>query len=113
MSQPSHREQIKGRGASKGEATGRAYYIESINNIDKIKDGEILLCRMTSPDWVPAMRRASAIVTKVGGILCHAAIVSRELGIPCVVAVGSVISKLDGKVIEVDGGKGIVRIVAG
>ena len=51
----------------------------------KLSDGEVLVAQMTAPDWVPLMRRAAAIVTDSGGMTCHAAIVSRELGIPCVV----------------------------
>ncbi len=64
---------------------------------------------MTAPDWVPLMRRAAAIVTDSGGMTCHAAIVSRELGIPCVVGTGKATKKLsDGQTVTVDAGAGIV-----
>src|SRR4051812_49941238 len=64
---------------------------------------------MTAPDWVPLMRRASAIVTDSGGMTCHAAIVSRELGIPCVVGTGDATEKLrDGELVTVDATHGVV-----
>ncbi len=64
---------------------------------------------MTSPDWVPLMRRAAAIVTDSGGMTCHAAIVSRELGIPCLVGTGSATEILrDGEIVTVDAGRGVV-----
>lgn len=58
-------------------------------DIDTFKEGEVLVTTMTSPDWVPAMKKAVAIVTDAGGMTCHASIVSRELGIPCVVGTKS------------------------
>ena len=62
-------------------------------------DGDVLVTHMTAPDWLPVMRRASAIVTDSGGMTCHAAIVSRELGIPCVVGTGEATKRLrDGEV---------------
>ena len=64
---------------------------------------------MTAPDWVPLMRRAAAIVTDSGGMTCHAAIVSRELGIPCLVGTGAATDTLrDGELVTVDAGKGVV-----
>jgi len=65
--------------------SGRAHVILNVNDINKFKKGEILVTEMTDPDWVPIMKIASSIVTNSGGRTCHAAIVSRELGIPCVV----------------------------
>jgi pyruvate,water dikinase len=76
---------IKGLGASPGTATGRVRVLESTTDAAALVAGEVLVARMTSPDWVPIMRRAAAIVTDAGGMTSHAAIVSRELGIPCVV----------------------------
>lgn len=67
---------------------GKVNYIESAKNIDKFKKGEVLVTQMTDPDWVPIMKLASAIVTDSGGRTCHAAIVSRELGVPCIVGTG-------------------------
>ena len=68
---------------------GRAHIIKSAKNIGEFKKGEVLVTTMTDPDWVPAMKLASAIVTDAGGRTCHAAIVARELGIPCVVGTGN------------------------
>lgn len=74
-------------GTAIGTKIGRGWarILESAKEIDQFKDGEVLVTKMTDPDWVPIMKKASAIVTESGGRTCHAAIVSRELGIPCVV----------------------------
>jgi pyruvate,water dikinase len=76
---------VKGLPASPGLVSGRAHVILDPSRIDEFKDGEILVTEMTAPDWVPAMKKAKAIVTDSGGMTCHASIVSRELGIPCIV----------------------------
>jgi pyruvate,water dikinase len=78
------------RGVSVGNkiGAGRASKIMSLKDISSFKAGDILVTEMTDPDWVPVMKMASAIVTDKGGRTCHAAIVSRELGIPCVVGTG-------------------------
>jgi pyruvate,water dikinase len=74
-----------------------------------LEEGEILVTHMTTPDWVPLMRRAAAIITDSGGMTCHAAIVSRELGVPCVVGTSEATSKLrDGELVTVDAGAGSV-----
>ncbi|HEX5095105.1 MAG TPA: putative PEP-binding protein, partial [Acidimicrobiia bacterium] len=71
--------------------------------------GEVLVAPMTNPDWVPVLRRAAALVTDSGGMTCHAAIVSRELGVPCVVGTRSATTALrNGQCVTVDGSKGIV-----
>ncbi|NMC33328.1 MAG: phosphoenolpyruvate synthase [Veillonellaceae bacterium] len=80
---------VKGLPASPGRVSGIAHVILSPNLIDNFKEGEILITEMTAPDWVPAMKKAKAIVTDSGGMTCHASIVSRELGIPCVVGTKS------------------------
>ncbi len=79
----------QGLPASPGIAAGLAHVIMSVDGINEFKEGEILVTEMTAPDWVPAMRKARAIVTNSGGMTCHAAIVSRELGIPCIVGTAS------------------------
>ncbi|AEF96319.1 phosphoenolpyruvate synthase [Methanotorris igneus] len=100
---------VKGIGASPGIASGKVKVIFDINEIGKVEDGDVLVTKMTTPDMVPAMRRASAIVTDDGGLTCHAAIISRELGIPCVVGTKEATKVLkDGMIITVDGEKGIV-----
>jgi pyruvate,water dikinase len=68
---------------------GTANVIDSSTEMDKFKEGEVLVTNMTDPDWEPIMKRASGIVTNKGGRTCHAAIVSRELGIPCVIGTGN------------------------
>ena len=79
------------------------------SHIDKVLKGDILVAEMTTPDFVPAMKRAAAIVTDRGGRTAHAAIVSRELGIPCVVGTEKAMATLkDGQVITVDGSSGKV-----
>ncbi len=100
---------VKGLGATTGAATGRVKIVKSPKEIDKIEQGDVLVSVMTSPDFVPAMRKAAAIVTDEGGITSHAAIVSRELGIPCVVGTEKATKKLkEGMVVTVDADHGIV-----
>lgn len=100
---------LKGAAASLGAISGPVKIIHKPTEIDKINKGDVLVTEMTTPDYVPAMKKASAIVTDVGGRTCHAAIVSRELGIPCVVGTGTATSKLkNGQVVTVDGARGIV-----
>lgn len=84
-----HNVLVKGLPASPGMAAGKCHVITDPKDIDAFKEGEVLVTTMTSPDWVPAMKKAVAIVTDAGGMTCHASIVSRELGIPCVVGTKS------------------------
>ncbi|MHB1209773.1 MAG: phosphoenolpyruvate synthase [Acidimicrobiales bacterium] len=100
---------LQGLAASSGRATGVVRVLESPDQGDELKDGEILVARMTSPDWVPTMRRAGALVTDEGGTTCHAAIVSRELGVPCVVGARTATKILrTGELVTVDGSQGAV-----
>ena len=104
---------VKGLPASPGRVSGIAHVILSPNLIDNFKEGEILVTEMTAPDWVPAMKKAKAIVTDSGGMTCHASIVSRELGIPCVVGTKSrgtsATTKIEtGMQITVDATNGII-----
>lgn len=100
---------LKGAAASVGIAAGNVVVIHSPKEIDKIKAGDVLVTEMTTPDFVPAMKRAVAIVTDKGGRTCHAAIVSRELGIPCVVGTDTATKALkDIGIITVDGKSGAV-----
>ncbi len=100
---------VKGLGASPGIGIGKVKIVLSPEDIDKVEDVDILVTTMTTPDMVPAMRRASAIVTDEGGLTCHAAIVSRELGVPAVVGTGNATNILrDGMIVTVDGDKGVV-----
>ncbi len=100
---------VRGLGASPGVGVGRVKVVMDVDEIDKVEEGDVLVTKMTTPDMVPAMRKAAAIVTDEGGITCHAAIVSRELGIPCVVGTGNATEVLeDGQLVTVDGEKGVV-----
>jgi pyruvate,water dikinase len=99
----------KGLGASPGMASGTVKIINSTDELDKVQQGDILVTVMTTPDMVPAMKRANGIITDEGGVTCHAAIVSRELGIPCVVGTGDATSILpENSQVTLDGNKGIV-----
>lgn len=100
---------LEGQPASPGVVTGIVNILKSAKEINKIKQGDILVTDMTTPDFVPAMKRAVAIVTNKGGQTSHAAIVSRELGVPCVVGTKTATTVLkQGHVITVDGAAGKV-----
>ena len=100
---------LHGLGAGPGTASGTVRVLASPDEAAKLAPGEILVAPMTTPDWVPSMRRAAAIVTDAGGMTSHAAIVSRELGIPCVVGTQSATRTLkDGMVVTVVGRLGTV-----
>jgi len=103
----------QGLPASPGLAAGKGHVIASVEGINEFQKGEILVTEMTAPDWVPAMRKSAAIVTNSGGMTCHAAIVSRELGIPCIVGTagkGTPATKAipNGTMITVDAKMGMV-----
>ncbi len=100
---------VRGLGAAPGSADGAVRIVSAREGASELQEGEVLVTHMTAPDWVPLMRRAAAIVTDSGGMTCHAAIVSRELGIPCVVGTGKATEVLhDGQVVTVDAGVGVV-----
>ena len=100
---------LTGLGASPGFATGTVRIFDESMSLDVIKDGDVLVTKMTMPDMVPAMSRSVAIVTDEGGMTCHAAIISRELGTPCIVGTGCATETLvDGEMITVDGTTGTV-----
>ncbi len=102
---------LSGVGASPGVARGQVRIIHSDQiNSAEFGDGDILVCLMTSPDYVSPMKRAGAVVTQEGGILSHAAIVSREMGVPCIVGVDGLLGELaNDDFIEVDADKGIIK----
>jgi pyruvate,water dikinase len=76
---------IAGLAAAPGTVAGRVHIVHTVEESRALEPGEVLVAPMTTPDWVPTMRRAAALVTDAGGMTCHAAIVSRELGVPGVV----------------------------
>jgi phosphohistidine swiveling domain-containing protein len=103
---------IVGKVAYPGKVTGIARVVKKSSECSMLNDGEILVTYMTTPDFVPFLKRASAVVTEEGGITCHAAIVARELKKPCITGTGNVMSIIkDGDMIEVDANNGIVRII--
>jgi pyruvate,water dikinase len=100
---------VRGLGASPGRATGQVRILRSPADGERFADGEILVAASTSPDWMSVMRRAAAVVTEAGGVTCHAAIVSRELGVPCVVGARDATTVLtEGETVSVDGSDGTV-----
>ncbi|MDH7508302.1 MAG: phosphoenolpyruvate synthase [Methanomassiliicoccales archaeon] len=100
---------VKGLAASPGIAQGPVKIYEETMSLDVVKPGDVLVTVMTTPDMVPAMTRASAIVTDEGGMTCHAAIVARELGIPCIVGATNATKILkNGMLVTVDGKMGVV-----
>jgi pyruvate,water dikinase len=100
---------VRGFGASPGIAGGTARLLRTSAEMDKLKSGEVLVTTMTTPDMVPAMAQAAAIVTDEGGMTCHAAIVSRELGVPCVVGTRTATKMIaDGESVSVNGKTGSV-----
>ncbi len=107
---PSGETLIRGLGASPGVASGEVRVLHAPEEGFRFQSGEVLVAVMTSPDWVPLMRRAAAIVTDGGGMTSHAAIVSRELGVPCIVGTGRATRVLrDGETVTVDAREGVVR----
>ena len=100
---------VSGLGASPGTVSGTVRIVTKLDQLDKVADGDVIVTEMTMPDMVPAMKRAVAIVTDEGGMTSHAAIVSRELGVPAIVGTGSATHELsDGQVVTIDGDKGTV-----
>jgi len=106
--------EILGTIASLGIAKGRVKIIHGFNEMSKMEKGDVLVTSMTRPEIIPAMRKASAIVTDEGGVTCHAAIVSRELGIPCIIGTKIASSVLkDNDFVEIDANKGVIKIIKG
>jgi len=100
---------VRGLGAAPGIGAGVVRRIDDVASNPEFDDGDVLVTHMTTPDWVPLLRRAAAVVTDTGGMTCHAAIVSRELGVPCVVGTGNGTEILrEGEVVTVDAGRGVV-----
>jgi pyruvate,water dikinase len=103
---------MRGQAASPGKVRAKARVIRSLEEAERLQAGEILVTRATMPSWTPLLAMAGGVVTDVGGILSHAAIIAREYGIPAVVAtrVGSEVIE-DGQLVEVDGGGGVVTVL--
>lgn len=102
--------ELKGECASLGYAKGKVKVCLSSDDIGKVNKGDILVTTMTTPDYVPAMRKVAGIITDEGGVTCHAAIVSRELGIPCIINTKNASEILrDGDMIEFDAETGVIK----
>ena len=107
-----HEVLLQGLPAVPGQASGVVRVLANVKDGGRLQDGEVLVAQMTNPDWLPTMRRASALITDSGGMTCHAAIVARELGVPCIVGARTATRDLkDGTVVTVDGTHG--RVLAG
>jgi pyruvate,water dikinase len=109
--QPDSRE-IKGFAASRGVAEGVARVVKSVDDMDRLRHGDILVCQVTNPTWSPIFQKIAAAVSDIGGSMSHAAIVAREYGLPAVVGTGTATQRIkDGQRIRVDGGRGVVTIL--
>lgn len=102
--------EIKGNTACMGKARGKVKIILSAKKFNDFKEGDVLVTSMTMPDYLPIMKKSSAIITDEGGISCHAAIVSRELGKPCIIGT-KIATKIlkNGDMVDVDANKGIIK----
>ena len=101
---------LEGTPIWQGKETGIVNIVHTMDDIGKMNEGDILVCPMTDPDYLPAIRKAKAIVTNQGGMLCHAAIVARELQIPCVVGTKFATKFLqDGDLVEVNANEGVIK----
>jgi len=101
---------VDGLGASPGVVSGTVRIVHKLDHLDQVQEGDVMMTEMTMPDMVPAMKRAAGIVTDEGGMTSHAAIISRELGVPAVVGTGNGTRVLsDGQSVTLDGDKGTVR----
>jgi len=104
--------EFKGQIAYKGKVTGRVRIVKNKPQMHEVEEGDILVSPMTTPDFLPAMEKAAAFVTNEGGIICHAAIVAREMKKPCVIGTKIATKVLkDGDMVEVDANEGVVRII--
>ena len=104
--------EVRGRTASLGKVTGRVKVLLDHRDAHKVEKGDVLVASMTTPDYVLAMEKAIAFVTDEGGITCHAAIVAREFGVPCIVGTGNATKVLkDGQTVEVDANEGVVKVI--
>jgi pyruvate, water dikinase len=100
---------VRGLAAAPGTAAGTVRRVQSLDDAGQVGDGDVLVAHEISPDWLPLMRRVVAVVTDSGGKTCHAAMVCRELAIPCIVGAENATSRLrDGQRVLVDATAGIV-----
>ena len=104
--------ELRGSCASPGNASGIVKICRGEKEIGKVEEGDILVACMTQPEFLPAMKKAAAIITDEGGLTCHAAILSRELGIPCIIGTKIATRVLkDGDIVEVNANHGVVTVI--
>jgi len=104
--------ELKGQVAYRGNVTGVVKIVKNVRAMTLVKEGDILVSPMTTPDFLPAMKKAAAFVTDEGGMMCHGAIVAREMKKPCIIGTKIATQVLhDGDIVEVDAEKGVVRIL--
>jgi pyruvate,water dikinase len=109
---PEKLDEIHGLAASPGVAEGTARYVASLDEFDQVRDGEILVCRMTNPAWVVLFTKIAGLVTDAGGVAAHPAVVSREFGIPAVVGTSDATERIrTGDRVRVNGSIGVVEIL--
>ncbi len=105
-------DESQGKCASLGKVIGRVKIVNSPQENDKVKKGDILVCHVTTVDYLPAMKIAAGFVTEIGSLTCHAAVVAREFGVPCVVSLKNATKNFkDNDKVELDADKGTLRKV--
>lgn len=103
---------IKGNVANKGKVQGKVRILNSYSDIKKVKKGDIIVATMTTPDYISAMEKAAGFITDEGGITCHAAIISREFDVPCIVGTVNATKRLkDGQEIEMNAYNGTIKVI--
>lgn len=103
---------LYGTAASSGSAHGTARVVRGLEDFERVQAGDVLICATTTPAWTPLFGSISGLVTDTGGILCHAAVIAREYGLPAVVGAAVATSRVpDGAIVEIDGAAGTVTVV--
>lgn len=103
---------MRGVAGSPGVVEGPVRIVRNVKDLDKVQEGEVLVCAATSPSWAPVFSRIAATVSDVGGVMSHTAIVCREYGLPAVVGTGNAVALLhDGQLVRVDGTTGVVSVL--
>ncbi len=105
-------DELRGIGASPGIVRGTARVTLGPDDFGRIQPGDIIVCPSSNPSWVPVFAIAGGLVTNTGGVICHAAVVAREFGLPAVVGVADATELVaDGRLVEIDGGRGLIHLL--
>jgi len=103
---------LRGLAASKGVFEGKVKIVNAVNDFKKVNPGDVLVVRSSSPAWTVPMLQSGALISQIGGIICHTAIVAREIGIPCVVGVPNILDEVeDNDMVRVNGETGEVYVL--